>query len=137
PSAISEGAASLTAGIDRGALSFLVDVEESGTVRSWEVTPSRIRVTARLTYEDTDRLIALGGGAPGLEQAPGEISMPAEAVAEAVRPALLSGLPEGTAPALAHAARLARTLLERRAEAGALILKGPDLDVKVEAGHVR
>lgn len=134
PGAVSEGIGSLTAGEPRTALSFLFDLEADGRLLAHEVFESVIRVASRIDYEQTDTLIALGGGAPRLDEPLDGFAVPA--VDDATR-ARLPALPAGAPEMLARAARLARALLERRAAAGALILKGPDLDVKVERGVPR
>lgn len=54
PEAISEDAASLVAGEERPALSFLAVVEDDGRVSAWSVAPSLVRVGARLSYDDAD-----------------------------------------------------------------------------------
>jgi exoribonuclease-2 len=116
-------------------LSFLVEVGDDGVIAGFEITPSRIRIERRLTYEQTDTLIALGGGAARLDEAPASFVPPV--VGEDEKRALPADLPSGLGADLARAARVARSLLERRAEAGALILKGPDVDVKVRDGVIR
>ena len=83
PPVISEGVASLSAGALRPALSVLALLDAAGTVLSWEMAASRIRVTERLTYERVDRLIAVGGGAPALGQAVGEAAVTPEAIPSA------------------------------------------------------
>ncbi len=54
PPLLSEGAASLVAGEDRPALSFLVRLSEEGEILSFEIVPSVVRVSERLTYEQAD-----------------------------------------------------------------------------------
>src|SRR5207253_2517369 len=79
-----------------------------------EIVHSVVRIASRVTYEQADLLIALGGGAPRLDEpnagfAPPEPPPDAEAQ-----------LPPGLGAAagmFAQAARLARELLERRAVA--------------------
>ena len=135
PPAVSEDVASLEAGVDRAALSVLVELGCDGDVRGTEMVRSRIRVARRLTYEQTDALIAAGGGAPALYEDAAQT--PDAAVDRGAEAEVPSGLDADLPARLAAAARLARVLLERRAKAGALILKGPDLEVKVSDGDIR
>jgi exoribonuclease-2 len=65
PPAISEQAASLIAGEERPALSFLVDLAADGEVERFEVAPSIVRSARRLSYVEADR--GMGGGDPLLE----------------------------------------------------------------------
>jgi exoribonuclease-2 len=62
PEAISERAASLTAGEERPALSFMVELGPDGAVAGFEIVRSMIRPRARLSYEDADRAMQDGGG---------------------------------------------------------------------------
>jgi len=58
PPRLSEGAFSLLAGgVDSPALSIAADVDEDGSLVAALVTPSTIRVTYRLTYEQADELL--------------------------------------------------------------------------------
>jgi exoribonuclease-2 len=66
PPALSEGAASLVAGCDRPALSFLVVVDAEGRVASVEIVRSIVRVAARLAYDEVDATLRAGTGAHGL-----------------------------------------------------------------------
>ncbi|MCP3979752.1 MAG: RNB domain-containing ribonuclease [bacterium] len=66
PAAIADDAASLVAGSDRPALSFLVDVDASGEIEGYEVLRSIVRCAARLDYEQVDEMLAQADG-PGLE----------------------------------------------------------------------
>jgi len=68
PPALSESLASLLAGETRTALSFLFELDAAGTVHSSEIVESMIRVDRRLTYQQTDLLIRLGGGAARLDE---------------------------------------------------------------------
>lgn len=52
PPSISEGLCSLRAGEDRLAVSFLLTVDETGSIRETEIVPSVVRVHRQLTYED-------------------------------------------------------------------------------------
>ena len=62
PPVLSEGAASLVAGEDRPALSFLVVLEADGRVRSVEIVRSIVRVAARLSYDDVDATLRDASG---------------------------------------------------------------------------
>jgi exoribonuclease-2 len=62
PSVLSEGAASLVAGLDRPALSFLVTVDAEGRVAGTEIVRSIVRVTARLGYDEVDATLRAGTG---------------------------------------------------------------------------
>lgn len=57
PPALSEEACSLCLGQDRATLSFLMEVEASGRIRSWSIRPGIVRVSRRLTYDQVDRLV--------------------------------------------------------------------------------
>jgi exoribonuclease-2 len=60
PPAISEGAASLVAGEERPALSFLARVDADGRIRGFEILSSVIRVGRRLDYDTVDTVLAGG-----------------------------------------------------------------------------
>lgn len=62
PSAISERAASLIAGEDRPALSFLIILDASGKIARCEIVRSVIHVAARLDYAAVDRTLEEGAG---------------------------------------------------------------------------
>jgi exoribonuclease-2 len=64
PAAISEGAASLSEGAERPALSFLVSLDAGGHVSGFEIARSIVRSAARLTYDGADRAIETGAGEP-------------------------------------------------------------------------
>jgi exoribonuclease II len=66
PPLLSEGALSLVAGEVRPAMSLLVMLTPEGEVVDYQITPSLIRVTERLTYQDADVRI---GHEPRLTQA--------------------------------------------------------------------
>jgi exoribonuclease-2 len=66
PPVLSERASSLIEGRERPALSFLVDLDEEGAIAGYELTPSVVRSTRRLSYEQADREIA--AGEPALER---------------------------------------------------------------------
>jgi exoribonuclease-2 len=57
PEEISEDLLSLLARQERRALSFLVSLNRAGEVQDWEIVPSLIRVSRRLTYQEVDRLL--------------------------------------------------------------------------------
>jgi len=63
PPALSEVAASLVAGQDRPALSFLVAVDATGRVVSVEIFRSIVRVASRLNYDDVDATLKAQAGA--------------------------------------------------------------------------
>jgi len=63
PPVLSEGAASLVAGCDRPALSFLVLVDAAGRVASAEIVRSVVRVASRLAYDEVDATLSSGTGA--------------------------------------------------------------------------
>jgi len=62
PAVLSEGAASLVAGEDRPALSFLVTLDAEGRVAGTEIVRSIIRVAARLGYDEVDATLRSGTG---------------------------------------------------------------------------
>lgn len=62
PEAISERAASLLAGQERPALSFLIDLDVAGCVTGYEIVRSEVRSAARLSYDESDLAIASGAG---------------------------------------------------------------------------
>jgi exoribonuclease II len=62
PPAISESAASLIAGEDRPALTFLVRVDATGRPVGHELVRSIIRVAARLDYDAADEILRGAGG---------------------------------------------------------------------------
>ncbi len=57
PPAISEGAASLVAGEERPALSFLARVDAEGRIRGFEILSSVVRVRSRLDYDAVDAIL--------------------------------------------------------------------------------
>ena len=65
PPLLSEGALSLVAGQVRPAMSLLVTLTAEGEIVDYQITPSLIRVTERLTYQDADARI---GHEPRLTQ---------------------------------------------------------------------
>jgi exoribonuclease-2 len=62
PPALAEVAASLLAGQQRPALSFLVDLESTGEVCEWRILRSVVRSAGRLDYPAVDRTVAEGDG---------------------------------------------------------------------------
>ncbi len=62
PEALAEQAASLVAGEERPALSFLVDLDSAGGITAHEIVRSVVRSAARLSYDEADRAIATGVG---------------------------------------------------------------------------
>jgi exoribonuclease-2 len=62
PPVLSEGAASLVAGSDRPAGSFLVGVDATGRVVSVEIVRSIVRVASRLAYDEVDATLSSGAG---------------------------------------------------------------------------
>jgi exoribonuclease-2 len=58
PEEISEDLLSLLAHQERRGLSFLVTLNRAGEVQDWEIVPSLIRVSRRLTYHEVDRLLS-------------------------------------------------------------------------------
>ncbi|MDD2903657.1 MAG: ribonuclease R [Syntrophales bacterium] len=57
PEEISENILSLLAGEERPALSFLVSLSPDAEILDWEIRPSQIRVSQRLTYQEVDGLL--------------------------------------------------------------------------------
>jgi exoribonuclease-2 len=106
PAAISEGAASLAAGRLRPALSTLVRVDAAGKVTGSEIVASIVRSRARLTYEETDAILAGGTGAAD----------------------------RGLRPSIAALHALASSLERERAAAGAILIRAPEVIVKVAPG---
>lgn len=66
PPSISEGAASLVAGEDRPALSFVAEIGETGEILAWEVARTIVRVARRLDYDEADAALAAGDPALAL-----------------------------------------------------------------------
>ena len=60
PPVLSEGLCSLVVGDKRRAISFLVRVDELGTVQDYEIVPSVIQVERRLSYDLVDQLLEEG-----------------------------------------------------------------------------
>lgn len=57
PQILSNGICSLNAGVDRLAVSVLMDLDEDGRLVDHEIVPSVIRVDHRLTYDEVDALL--------------------------------------------------------------------------------
>ena len=60
PPVLSENLCSLSAGQHRPAISLLIQVDNTATVRSWRLALTIVRVTERLTYDEVDRRLANG-----------------------------------------------------------------------------
>lgn len=60
PLELAAGPMSLVQGTDCCALSFGVVLTEAGAIEDYCITPSRVRPTYRLTYEDADEMLNLG-----------------------------------------------------------------------------
>ncbi len=65
PLALATGPMSLVQGQICAALSFGVDLTPEGAIADFEIVPSTIRPTYRLTYEDVDEMLSLGVTAEG------------------------------------------------------------------------
>lgn len=105
PPVLSEERASLIPGERRPALSLLATVSREGAVLGHRFVPSWVRTRGRLTYDEAD--------------------------------ALIQGVGEEHAGAAAALRALHRTgdLLEReRAESGAIVLRSPEIGLKVDEG---
>nr|WP_238718031.1 ribonuclease R family protein [Petrachloros mirabilis] len=59
PRELSTGPMSLNQGQQRCALSFGIDLDETGEVEGFEIAPSTIKPTYRLSYEDVDEMLGL------------------------------------------------------------------------------
>jgi exoribonuclease-2 len=108
PDAISTGSASLIAGQDRHVLTTDVRLSPSGEMVGCSIYPSSIRVAARLTYDDADRLLD-GGATPECAQ----------------RAAALRMLLDGAAK-----------LRERRRAAGAILTQRREPKIRVADGEI-
>ncbi|MDO5295393.1 MAG: ribonuclease R [bacterium] len=67
PEVMAHGQCSLVAGEDRLAFSFLAEFTPAGELASSQITPSLIKVSERLTYEDGSRYLS-DGHWPGLNE---------------------------------------------------------------------
>ena len=67
PPVLSETAASLVAGEDRPALSFLIGIDDTGRVVHSEIVRSIVRVAARLDYDAVDASLRAGSGPYAVE----------------------------------------------------------------------
>ncbi len=114
PAVIAEQAASLVPGEDRPALSFVVRLSPIGEVIESEIVSSVIRSRARLTYEEADALLAVGGPATEDRFAAGERSE-------------LTGK-------LERLRSVCEALEAERAAAGAVIIRAAEVSIKVEPG---
>lgn len=63
PEALSNGICSLHAGPDRLTLSCVMDIDGRGTVTGYDIAKSVIRSSARMTYDDVNRVLAGDAGA--------------------------------------------------------------------------
>ncbi len=108
PPEISEDAASLVEGSVRPSLSFLLHLGPDAQPRKFEIVPSTVRCSARLSYDEADELIEGGGGR------------------------------EEAARILRNLRERADLLRERRLRAGAVILRAPEISVRVDStGRIR
>ncbi len=103
PPVISEGAASLVEGQPRPSLSFFLHLDPEAQPRKFEIVPSTIRCSARLTYDEADALLEGQEGRDGIAR-------------------VLAGL-RGCAD----------QLREKRLRAGAVILRTPEVGVRIDA----
>ncbi len=109
PPVLAEEAASLVEGAARPALSVFVTIGGEGEILDHEIVPSIIRSRARLTYEEADALVEAGGdGGP-----------------RAVLARALRALNE-----------IAETLEARRIADGAVRIRAPECDIRVDPGGV-
>lgn len=106
PPLISEDAASLIPSGRRPALTFSVTLSETGSILGWEIFPSVIRSRARVTYEEADEAVRRDGPEP---------------------------LPESVRSQLRTLHRLAVALEAARVEAGAHVIRAPEVDLRVDA----
>lgn len=58
PRELSNGICSLNAGLERLAITCMMDIDKSGKVQDYEIFKSVIRVRERMTYKDVNRLLA-------------------------------------------------------------------------------
>ena len=114
---------SLAAGRLRPTLSFLVALDPSGEVQNFEVVRGMLRVSRRLSYEEAGRLIALTR-----DMAESEIRRDLRNRVDASEEAL--------AARLGSLYGVAQKLAQARAAQGALIIRRPELKVRVEDGRV-
>lgn len=57
PPALSNGICSLNAGVDRLALSVVMEVDAKGKLKSYDIFPSVIKVDERMTYDNVRRIL--------------------------------------------------------------------------------
>ncbi len=112
PPELSEGRCSLRAGEPRPAISTLITFSSTADVLACEVVPSVVCVDCHLTYNDVDRDL-------NFPDQPGQ-------------PPHVLQLAQSDQLQQLHA--LAAMLREKRAQAGALTIAIPELDVRIDAG---
>ena len=61
PKALSQGVASLVAGDDRSAMSFIVEFDSEYEMKDWQVVLSKVHVDHKLSYKKADELLAESG----------------------------------------------------------------------------
>lgn len=105
PPRLSNGICSLNPGVDRLTISCVMEIDQTGEVRSYEIFPSVIRTAARLTYTLVNRVLA---GEPG--------------AADGIEPLV---------PMIREMAELMAVLRERRMRRGALDFDLPEAKVKL------
>lgn len=113
---------SLNASELRPTLSFVVTFDAGGGVHQFDVVRGMLAVRQRLSYDEADRLIATVNGV-----APTELRARLQAGGAA---------DEQLAPTLALLHATAQQLSEARAQQGALIVRRPELKVRVEGGRI-
>lgn len=57
PAKLSQDIASLVAGVDRAAMSFIVELDENLESKDWQVVLSKVHVDKKLSYSEADNLI--------------------------------------------------------------------------------
>lgn len=107
PDAISCESASLIAGVPRAVLTTEVDLAADGEIATYRIYPATIKVDARLTYDETSRLLS----DPALDQEP-------------------------AAGAVRAMAAMAERLRERRRIAGAMLIARRETKVRVRDGQI-
>jgi exoribonuclease-2 len=106
PDAVSCDMASLTQGSERPVLTTDVTISPAGEVLSASIYPSRIAITRRLDYQQTDRIL---GGDPATDPAAATLAMLADAAAR---------------------------LRERRRTAGAMLMHRREAKVRVRGDEI-
>ena len=107
PPSLSNGTCSLNAGVDRLALTVLMDIDHRGQVTGYEIIPSVIHVHTRLTYTAVRRILA--DDDPDLRQTYAEL-----------------------VPHLEKMERLCRILKEKRLRRGAIDFDFPEIKVRLD-----